>query len=119
MHPPAADLDDRLYRSDEPSSRNREISPQISTLFRNDRWFANRFEVWSAPKFSVSLFRYVIQLCRAGNVRYFNSSVVSTRRQTVSKVTRWLSFRERFLREFLQLAIGWKMVTRIFVNKYD
>lgn len=43
MHPPAADLDDRLYRSDEPSSQNREISPQISTLFRNDRWFANRF----------------------------------------------------------------------------
>lgn len=43
MHPPAADLDDRLYRSDEPSSQNREISPQISTLFRNDRWFENRF----------------------------------------------------------------------------
>lgn len=83
--------------------------------------FAESDEVRSAPKFSVSLFRYVIQLCRAGNVRYFNSSVVSTRRQTVSKVTRRLSFRERFLLEFFQLAIGWKMVTRtrIFVNKYD
>lgn len=43
MHPPAANLDDRLYRSDDPSLQNREISSQISTLFRNDRWFANRF----------------------------------------------------------------------------
>lgn len=43
MHPPAANLDDRLHRSDGPSLQNREISPQISTLFRNDRWFANRF----------------------------------------------------------------------------
>ena len=83
--------------------------------------FANSDEVWSAPKFSVSLFRYVIELCRAANVRYFNSSVVSTRRRTVSKVTRWLSFGERFLREFLQLATEWGMVTRarIFINKYD